>query len=233
MSVLNTCFLKCSATEILRDATLTVAYSFEGNILDSGPMGINGSGASFSYFNAGRVNRSLGLLVNASYVQATGLVLLGTSSQPYSISIWIRPTIVNRGTIMHVSGVRTGLGWCIPMLGFTSAGAINAHGWNGSPVVISGPSVVANVWTHLAVTYSPSNGLRLYVNGTQRGASSAPYGYTAANLPVTLTLGSSLNGIGFCSPGSITMGQYYGYMDEFQLYSRELTASAVLDLTNL
>ena len=210
-----------------------MAYSFEGDLLDSGPLGINGSGTRFSYFNAGRVNQSLGLFVNWSYVQATSLVLLGTSSQSYSFAIWIRPTVVNRGTIIHASQLRTGLGWCIPMLGFTSAGAINAQSWNAGPVVISGPTAVANVWTHLAVTYSPSNGLRFYVNGTQWGPGSAPYGYTAANLPVTLTLGSSLNGTGFCSSGNIIMGQYYGYMDEFVLYSRELTASAVLDLVNV
>ena len=222
-----------SATEVLRDATLTVAYSFDGNLLDGGSLAINGSGVSFSYFNSGRVNQSLALLVNSSYVQATGLVLLGTSSQPYSFSIWIRPTVVNRGTIINVSGTAAGLGWCIPMLGFTSAGGINAHGWNSSPVTLTGPTAVTNVWTHLAVTYSPVNGLRLYVNGTQWGPGSAPYNYTAANVSVTLTLGSSLNGTGICTTGNITAGQYFGYLDQFELYSRELTASYVLGLANV
>ena len=221
-----------SATEILRDATLTLAYSFDGNLLDSGSLGINGSGVNFAYASVGRSNLSLTLLSNQSYVQATGLVLLGTNGQAYSFAIWIRPTVVNRGTIVHVSGSPLGLGWCIPMLGFTSASAIGVQGWNAGPVLLVGPTVVANVWTHLAVTYSSSNGLRLYMNGTQRGSASASYTYTAAGYPVSLTLGQSLSGTGACSTGNISMGQYYGYMDQFELYSRELAASFVLDLAN-
>ena len=119
------------------------------------------------------------------------------------------------------------------MLGFTSSGAIGVQGWNAGPVTLTGPAAVANVWTHLAVTYSSSNGLRLYVNGTQSGASSATYSYTAAGIPVTLTLGSSLNGTSFCAPANIVKGQYYGYIDQFELYSRELTASYVLGLANI
>ena len=223
--------MKCSATEILRDATLTVAFSFEDNLLDSGPMGINGSGVNVGYASVGRLNRSLALLVNQSYVQATGLVLFGTVGQPYSFAIWIRPTVVDRGTIIHVSELPSGLGWCVPMLGFTSASTIGVQGWNGSPMTLTGPPAVVNVWTHLAVTYSPASGLRLYVNGTQWGAASSTYSYAAAGYPVTATLGQPLTGI-VCSAGNINIGQYFGYMDDFELYSRELTASFVLGLAN-
>ena len=219
-----------SASEVLSDATLTVSYSFDGNLLDSGTLAINGSGTSFSYSTIARSNQSLALLLNPSFVQAIGLVLLGTSGQAYSFAIWIRPLVVSSGTIVHVSGSPSGLNWCIPMLGFTSSSAIGVQGWNAGPVTLTGPAAVANVWTHLAVTYSSSNGLRLYVNGTQSGASSATYSYTAAGFPVTLTLGQSRSGTGTCSTGNIVMGQYLGYMDQFQLYSRELTASFVSSL---
>jgi hypothetical protein len=222
-----------SATEVLSDATLTVDYTFDNTSYDSGSLGINGTGTNYAYSSSGRVNQCLSLLTNPSYFQATGLVLLGTSSQSYSFSVWIKPSVTNSGTIIHVSASATGAGsWCIPMLGFTSGGAIGVQGYNGNTVSLTGPIVTANVWTYLTVTYSSSNGLRLWVNGSQYGSASAPYSYAAANAPITVTLGSSLSGTGYCVTNVIVMGQYHGYMDEFQLYSRELSAADISNLAN-
>ena len=224
-------FLLLSATEVLTYATLTVSYSFESTLLDGGSLGINGTGSSISY-GTGRVNQSLALLGSSSFVQATGLVLLGTQGQAYSLAIWIKPTSTAGGTIIHVSQFASGVGWCIPMLGFTSSGNVGVQSWNGGPVSITGPIVTTNVWTHLVVTYGPSIGLRLWVNGVQYGAASGPYTYAAATVPVTATLGSSTGGMGYCSPGVITLGQFHGYLDEFRLYSRELNATDVSRLAN-
>ncbi|CAF4274495.1 unnamed protein product [Rotaria magnacalcarata] len=221
-----------NATEVLYEATLTFSYSFENNLLDSGALGINGTGTNVAYSTSGRVNNCLSLLSNSSYVQVTNLVLLGTVGQPYSFSIWIKPNTVVGGTIFHVSSVTAGIGWCIPMLGFTSSGNVGTQSWNGSFVSITGPVVTTNVWTHLTVTYGPSNGLRLYVNGAQYGSASGSYTYQATGTPILLLLGSSLSGLGVCKSGIITMGQYNGYIDEFELYSRELSSANVYSLAN-
>jgi len=222
-----------SAAEVLSDATLTVYYTFDNSSLDdSGSLHINGTGAHYAYSSSGRVNLCLSLLNNPSYVEATALVLLGTSGQSYSFSIWIKPTVITNGTIIHVSSLTTGLGWCFPMLGFTSGGAIGVQGWNGSSVSLTGPIATANVWTHLAITYSSSNGIRFWVSGTQYGSASGPFSYAAPNAPVTVTLGSSLSGASSCPSTSIVMGQYHGYIDEFQLYSRELSAADITSLAN-
>jgi hypothetical protein len=224
-----------SATEVLRDATLTVSYSFENNLLDDGPLGINGTGVNYTYSASGVVSQCLFLFADQSYVQATGLVLLGTSHQSYSFSIWIYPTIITEGTIIHVSGSTTGnASWCLPMLGFTNSSTIAVQSWNVSSVSFDGPTVTANVWTHVAITYSSVNGLRLWINGTQYGSGLSAFVYNAAGIPVTATLGSSLDGIDVCAPtGLINMGQYYGYLDEFELYSRELSSTDVFNLANI
>ena len=220
------------AEEILREATLTVEYSFDNNtLLDSGPLGINGSGFNHSYTNSCRVNQCLTLLNNESYIQAERLVLLGTSIQSYSFSLWIKPIITTGGTIIHVSRNSNGLGWCVGMLGFNNSGGILAHGWLGGLVVVPGPLIAANVWTHVAITYSSSNGLRLWINGTQYGSGSAAYNYSAAGVPVFATIGSCLSGC-TCAAGTINRGQYYGYIDEFKLYSRELSSTEIYDLAN-
>ena len=221
-----------SAAEVLRDATLTVEYTFDNTLIDNGPLGINGTGVGHSFSSTARINQSLASFNNQSYVQATGLVLLGTSSRSYSLSIWIYPTVINRGSIIHVSENISGLGWCIPMLGFSNTSVIITQSWSFGPVTVVGPTARANVWTYLAVTYSASIGLRLWINGTQYGSASAPFQYAAASSRVTATLGSSLNGTGLCSSGGINMGQFYGYLDQFSLHSRELSASDVFALAN-
>ena len=46
----------------------------------------------------------------------------------------------------------------------------------------------SSVSTHAALTYSPLNGLRLWINGTQFGSGTGNYSYAAATTPVAVTL---------------------------------------------
>ncbi|CAF3329079.1 unnamed protein product [Rotaria socialis] len=222
-----------NATEVLYDATLTVAYSFNNTLLDDGPMGINGTGINFAYTASGRTSTGLTLLTTVSYVQAGGLVLLGTSTRPYSMSIWINPTVITSGNIIHVAPTTTSISWSVPMLGFINTGNLGAQGCSPSgSVSLTGPVVPTGIWTHVAITYGNSNGLRLWINGTQFGASSSAYNYTAPGVPVTVTLGASLSSAGPCSSGVIATGQYHGSLDEFQLHSRELSSTDIWNLAN-
>jgi hypothetical protein len=136
---------------------------------------------------------------------------------------------------MHLSsragGAQPG-GWCLPIMGLTLVGNIAINSWNNTNVPLTGPIVPLLAWTHVAATYSLSNGERLYVNGTQYGAASALFTFRADGVPMTLTLGSSLLGVGGCNTGTIVMGQFYGSLDEFQVYARELSAAEVNSLAN-
>ena len=225
-----------NASEILSDGTLVAYLPFDGNtLLDSGPLSINGTGANYSYRASGRLNGALTLSVSSSYVQVTGLLRIGTNSWPYSVAIWINPTSLAGGTIMHLSSRTDGAqtnAWCLPIMGLNSSGQIAINSWNGGNMPLTGPSVPLNTWTHVVATYSPNNGERLYVNGTLRASTSA-YGFAAGGVPMTITLGSSLLGFGVCNTGTIQMGQFYGSLDEFYVYARELTASEVAALVNV
>ncbi|CAF3971438.1 unnamed protein product, partial [Rotaria sp. Silwood1] len=222
-----------NSTEVLYDATVVAYLPFDGNtLLDSGPLQINGTGTSYSYTSSGKVNAALTLSGSSSYIQITGLRRIGTSGWPYTVAIWIYPTSASGGTIMHLSSGTNGVGWCIPIMGFTSAGLIAIHSWNSGSVAITGPSVSLNTWTHVAATYSSSNGERLYVNGNQYGSASGTYTFTAGGVPMTITLGNSLSGTGVCARGPIQLGQYSGSLDEFRVYARELTASEVYSIAH-
>lgn len=225
-----------NASEVLRDATLVAYLPFDGSTLrDSGPLAINGTGTNFSYTVSGRRNAALTLPAVGSYVQITGLRRFGTNNWPYSVAIWIYPTSLAGGTIMHLSsrvdGAQPG-GWCLPIMGLTSSGQIAVNSWNGGNVPVTGPTVPLNSWTHVVGTYSLANGERLYVNGTLR-ASVGGFSFAAGTVPMTLTLGSSLQGTGVCNTGTIQMGRFYGALDEFYVYARELTAAEVTAHANI
>lgn len=136
---------------------------------------------------------------------------------------------------MHLSSRTDGAqtsAWCLPIMGLTLAGNIAINSWNNSNVPLTGPTVPLLTWTHVVATYSLSNGERLYVNGAQYGAASVPFAFQAGGVPMTLTLGSSLLGIGACNTGTIVMGQFYGSLDEFHVYARELSSPEVYTLAN-
>ena len=222
-----------TASEILDDATLTVYFSFNnGSIYDGGPLHINGSRLGSTSVVAGRVGDALQVGPSAiSYFTVSGLVLLGTSNRSYSMSIWIKPNLSNGSSVIHVSQSSVGGGtWCIGMLGFSSSGQLVAQSWQGNSIYVIGPVPSLKVWTHAAITYGTGNGLRLYVNGTLWG-STAAFGFIGSGVADYLFLGSSVSNAS-CHGAVIVNGQYSGVVDEFRLYSRELSAGNVLTLAN-
>ena len=171
-----------NAREIVEDATLVLYYSFDGNSLeDLGPNKMIGT------INSGTLlNGSLSLNGTRSSIQISSFVLLGTSNTPFSFSLWINPTITSGGTIIHalVNSSSNSGQWCLPFLGFTSSA-------NGT-VSVTGPPISAQQWTHLAQTYSPINGLSLYVNGSSFYNRSMAFDSISSNTLLILTVGNSL-----------------------------------------
>ena len=222
-----------SSDEVLRDATLVVHFSFDGNsIYDQGPLRVNGSVAGSTSFVSGRRGQALQICnVPDSYFITRGSVLLGRSDQPYSFSIWINPTIIQQSTIIHMSSYPNGTGWSLPMIGMNNVGQLTAISWNGSYYVkVTGPFVSANSWTHVVSTYSLSYGLRLYVNGSFSNAS-LPFSYKGSWEPNNLIVGSPRAFV-YSAWWPQMVGQYSGAFDELQVYSRELNASEINTLAN-
>ncbi|CAF4161684.1 unnamed protein product [Adineta steineri] len=145
------------------------------------------------------------------------------------MSLWVQRTSTRGGTLVHYSTQTDGQGWCTVPIGFFSAGNIVATAWAPNTQV-TGPILLVNTWTHIATTYSQINGLTLYVNGVSVGSTGAQSN-DASGAVVILTLGNSLSGGSGCGFQSIAPGPFYGYLDEFRVYSRELSAREVSALT--
>ena len=219
-------------SEILRDATLTLYVSFDGNsIYDQGPLNINGSVGGSTTFVSGRRGQALQIgNVSDSYFTAPRLVLLGRYGQSYSFSIWIKPAAQQKSTIIHVSVYPDGTGWSLPMLGLSNTSQLIAVSWDGGGHRIFGPTIPTNSWTHAAITYSSNIGLRLYINGSLYNTSS-PFEFHGSITPTYLFVGSS-RATAISSWWPDVVGQYWGAVDELQVYSCELTAGEVNAFAN-
>ena len=226
-----------SADEILVDATLVAYYSMDClsySSFDSGPNQIHGMTNGLSNTDGGRIGQSYLFNTNSSYFQATGFVLLGQSYRPFSFALWIRPiiSITNGGTILHVSQYINGTGWCAQFIGLSSLGEIVIRVPSVSGTVeIIGPILKINQWVHIVLTYSRIHGLSLYVNGLLYKQSTNGFINAQSRVPMTVTLGQPLQG-SFCEYGSIQTGFYRGEIDEFYIYSRELSQADVTILAN-
>jgi hypothetical protein len=113
-------------------------------------------------------------------------------------------------------------------MGISSSGHLIAQIYISSAV--TGPVLPTNVWTHVVYTYSAANGIRLYISGTLYGtASVSTLSGNAAQMYVLLA--NPVVSQSGCANSNIVMAQYYGGIDEFRLFSRELSSSDVCTLS--
>ncbi|UJR24238.1 hypothetical protein I4U23_027205 [Adineta vaga] len=216
--------------EILTDATLTTWHSFDNiPFNDSGPLGLISTVNDVTLVS-GKVNQALSFNSNLSFYQISGFVLLGISNSSYSISLWVKPTSINGGILVHLSTQTNGNGWCTTLMGFRLTGELIVINWFSSGKEIVGPILQTNIWTHITTTYSSKNGLQLYINGIYYSTTSS-MSYGASGQINILTLGNALNGT-TCNRLSIKSTVFNGYLDEFRVYSRELSAADVYGLAN-
>lgn len=79
------------------------------------------------------------------------------------------------------------------------------------------------------MTYSPTNNLRLFINGSLY-TTTVYMAYPPSNAPMYVTLANPLNGTG-CGSYS-TRRQYLGGIDELRIFSRELNTTDISTLAN-
>ena len=235
-----------SAYQIQNDATLVSYYPFDTTATtnDRSVHLCNGITAGTTVASAGRVNQALSFSTTTSYFQSQCYTSQRLLDQAYTASLWIRPTITtNGGTLARLSTNANGGGAaCFDFLVFTAAGALvvqHMSVWGGM-VALQGPLISVNVWTHLAVVYGSTDGLRLYVNG-QLVVTTMTMGGVSAHSPMApmyITLGNS-SPLGpsvsiACANGTIPIspGPYNGLIDDFRLYNRELNTQDLCVLVN-
>ena len=228
-----------SSCEILEIATLVAYFTFDTGLtlIDSGANALQAVTSATTLLANGRISQAITFNGSASsYFQASGFTALGINNRPFSISLWIRPVSLS-GVIVHVSANATGGdgGWCLPFLSFATNGSLVAQiSNNNGTISISTPasSVGISVWSHVVQTWSPTNGLRLFVNNILVASRlSLATTYVASSTKNFVTLGNSLNGINTCNSSQVgLLTPFAGDMDDFRVYSRELSTNDICRL---
>ncbi|UJR07898.1 hypothetical protein I4U23_012180 [Adineta vaga] len=180
-----------SSCEILQEATLAAYFTFNPamSLIDSGPNSLAAAAQSVSSVSNGHSQQAISLTSStSSYFQIAGVSNLGINNRPFSISFWVRPRTLS-GTLVHVSDMATGLGWCLPFIGFATNGSIVAQMLNSAVRSVIGPSIpLAPTWTHIVETWHPTNGLRLYINNALVASTNVLVNaYTASSTPAYIT----------------------------------------------
>jgi hypothetical protein len=221
-----------AACEVLQNATLSAYFPFDSSssaLTDSGPNFLKATGSGYN-ISTGHLNSAMFFNSVGSYAQIAGVRVLGQTSAssftlPFSISVWLNPT-VNNGSVLHVSSTNSGLGWCSDFLAFSQMGHIVAQLVTTATI---GPILNTNTWTHVAMTFSPSNSLRLYIDGSLY--TTATYNASSgSNTTMYVTLANPLNGNSTCATSYSVLCQYLGGIDELRIYSRELNSTDVCTL---
>ena len=222
-----------SSCEVLEKATLAARFEFDSSspYTDSGPNTVSTSQSTTSLV-AGHTNQAISFTGSStSYFQTSGFTSFANDNQAFSISLWIKPATLS-GTLIHFSPTSTGTGsTCFPLLGFAANGAIIAQVLTSAGTIISATGPVlptSSSWIPIIQTWSTTNGLKLYVNGTLVSSVAASTFLGSETTPNYLTLGNCLSGCGVCSIGMIgSPGPYAGGVDEWHIFNRELTFSDV------
>ncbi len=222
------------STEILRDASVVVYYSFDlpSPNVDGGPNRLNGT-ANYTVTTTGRVNQAMRFIGLWSNFQVYGLYQVPygvVNNKPFSVSMWINPTSTASCTFVQTFAANLNPASCVNLLGIYSPGASLGQlfvlsGSNG-PSLLNGPTVTQNAWSHVSVTYSTQNGYTLYYNGVYISAT-GNMAYAISGTFAYLLIGYSTT----CTSASINI-PYQGSIDELYVHSRELTQSDVTSLAN-
>lgn len=217
--------------EILEDASLVTCLMFDSGseLVDSGPNELPTKSAA-SYISNGHSQQAVTFNKSSSiYYQVSSLTSLGVSNQPFTISLWIRPRVMD-GIVVHVSTAPDGIGtWCIPFIGFASNGSLVAQVYNGGVKAAVGPELTLSTMSHIVETWSPTNGIRLFINSILAASNSIGTTiYTASGVSNYATLGNALSGATVCAYAPIgSRSPFDGDIDDFRIHNRELTASEV------
>ena len=123
----------------------------------------------------------------------------------------------------------------LPMIGFNNANrltvqTLSMHGIYAT-AFING-TVPLQTWTHITMTYSTSNGIQLFVNGSLVNSNRILTDYLGGNGFCTITLGSDTLSNSCLSSTVLVPGQFQGKIDELKIFSRELSSTEIYQLAS-
>jgi hypothetical protein len=183
------------------------AATFSGNI-------------AYSSYNGGCI------AFNGGYVQTPNMPLSGSSTNPWTMGVWVNPSTFS-GNIISMSSLSPSGGWNMPPIASSGSKFIGKV-WQGTAGVTNqllSPAYTTGTWYYVTLVWDQINGAQnLYINGVL-AATQSNVVYSASGVNNLLYLGQA-------NPGADNTGTFYGYMGNFHYYTRALTATEILQNYN-
>ena len=144
---------------------------------------------------------------------------LGQNNHPWTVMAWFYSPS-DGGPIIGVTNCPPGGCWNMPFMSLSNNGYLYGWAWGGGIVSYN---VGFNKWVFGAVTYSPSTGITLYVNGVKVGNDPNPYYSASGSFDYWTTY------IPGAKPGGVP-SYFHGVIDEVRIYDRLLSDFEILSL---
>ena len=194
---------------------LLAFFSFDKTIADFQNIITFAVTGSVSYVNGRTTNQAIYLANEANSAASTFAANYLTSSYnltvPFSVSVWFNPTNTNQGSLLSTYNSTGITSYSVNL--YISGGSMSAA-YNNIQNVGASTALTVGTWYHAVITVNASNGLTLFVNGSQVGS--------------TITQTPSINGlmIGSIKDGGASYA-FSGYMDDYRIYNRVLTGTEI------
>lgn len=187
-------------------------FNFNGSMTSvSGTAVFNYSGNSYGTDRFGNLSSAYSSSWNyVPYATISGLPT-GTSSR--SISMWVKPEIVNSDNVLFSYGTNSG-----NAAYGGSFNATNMYQFSYSSNLAFQTSTSIGVWKHVVMTFETGGAAKIYVNGALVASGNYPAWNTGASTAFYL---GSLFG---------STSSFNGLIDDLRIYNRAINAAEALEL---
>ncbi len=194
----------------------TINWGKSQTLSPSGETNITGTGGTPPFSNT----KSILLDGIDAYVDCGNDSSLQITGE-LSLSAWVKVSNSASGTSVIIAKDNLGLR-CFDLFAIGSARTPRFLIWNSNSAygVNATTDIKDNLWHHVVGVFSPSNSLKIYVDGVLEGTNSTSIPSSIDNDSVNVTIGGILS-------SSTIFFPYLGNIDEVSLFNSELSQSDV------
>ncbi|MGY4539920.1 hypothetical protein ACVW0P_004361 [Mucilaginibacter sp. UYNi724] len=204
-------------------AAAVLSYPLDGNTNDVSGNQNNGVGQNTPAFTANRYTATPGAYSANGSTQYITSTTPFVNPQTFSLSLWFNTNTPSGGKLIGFSSQQAGGGQRDRQIYMNNAGQLYFGVYNGATnTVNTAGSYNDGNWHHVVGTFSPTNGIKLYVDNVLQAANAT---YTAAE---TYTGYWSIGGNTLTGWPSIPTSAFFaGSIDDVAVYSTELSVATV------
>lgn len=188
-------------------------------VSDASGNGRGGTTTSSPPFAAGKLNNGIDLDGTADFITADS-AWFDPDAGAFSIAAWVKAdTVGATGSERVIAHQLDGTGIGRTLLSSSSSTPTKLNTFIGGTALQGSTTLTTGTWYHVCLTVSAGGSVNLYLDGSLNGG---PATRTVESATGALLVGKHKNGTSF----------WDGIIDDFRVYSRELSASDVSDLYN-